>query len=283
MSPLRRYTAIILVGLSITALILLSSGISNLRFNPGTLFQDNLIEELRELLWASRGLLDFMLILFIILPVIVAMLFLLQPARSKFTGQRKRSIISSVIQLVLIISAILLLRRRVDWQDFQLIFSKGIPQNITEFDFVPSESVIYSLPWWLNFILSFLLIGAALLFLARALSTSRKKENPAFLISKEAELAVLELNRGKSFNNVILDCYFEMNRILREQQGISRAEAITPREFEDYLISLGFPAKPVSWLTRLFERARYGNQDVDVGDQNLAIECLEEIRGLGED
>ena len=121
MSPLRHNTAIFLIVLSIAALILLSSGISNIKFKPGTLFQNGLVDELRELLWSSRGLLDFLLLLFILLPVIIAILFYLQPARSKYTSQGKRSIISSIIQLVLLVSAILLLRRRVNLREFQYL------------------------------------------------------------------------------------------------------------------------------------------------------------------
>jgi hypothetical protein len=283
MFPANRITAILLVVVSISGLILLSGGISDLSLKPGTLYRDGLIGELQGLLWASRGFLDFMLILFILLPVIIAILIFLHPVRSKQTSQRKRSIISSLVQLVLFISAILLLRRRVNWQDFQLSLSEGIPQSVAKIEFNASEYALNTLPWWLDFILSFLLIGTALFFIARAISASQRKVDPADLISKEADLAVREINQGKSFNNVILDCYHEMTRIFSEQHGISRGETITPREFEKYLLNLGFPEKSVTWLTRLFERVRYGKQEIDEKNQNLAINCLEEIREMGED
>ena len=283
MSKLRRFRAGFLVVLSIMALILLSSSLNTLSIKPGILFQEDLIEELQELLWASKGLLDFMLILFILLPVIVAIFFFLQPARSLQTSHRRRSIISSVIQLAFLITAILLLRRRLNLQDFQLSLSNGISQNIAEFEFLGSDSALTTLPWWLNFILSFLVIGALLLIVARAIYKSQSMEDPAIRISKEAELAVRYINQGKDFNNVILECYYEMSRILKEQQGIYRGDAITPREFEERLVNLGFPKKPVICLTRLFERVRYGNQEMEEGNQNLAINCLEDIRKLWED
>lgn len=282
MSHSNRFVAGFLVVLSIAALILLSIGLPSLKFEPGNLFQDGLIRELQELLWASRGLLDFAVLLFIFLPVMVAILFFLQPARSKNTSQRKRSILSSIIQLTLLLTALVLLRRRLNLEDFQLNLSKGIGQSIAEFEFLASESAVSTLPWWLNFILSFFLIATVLLIVVRALPRTQKNVKPSVLITKEAHLAVQEINQGKSFNNVILDCYYEMTRILKEQQGISRDIALTPREFEKHLLYLGFPEKPVIWLTRLFEQVRYGNQEVEDRNQNLAVRCLNEIIERGE-
>ncbi|MFN2176022.1 MAG: DUF4129 domain-containing protein [Anaerolineales bacterium] len=282
MRQTKRFMASFLVFLSIVALILLSSGLSSLKLKPGVLFQDGLMRELQELLWASEGLLDLTLVLFIILPVIAAILISLQPLRSNVTLQRKRSILTSIIQLGFLILAILLLKRRVNLQDFQLEVSKRITGNIADFNIFTSQTAVSSLPWWLNFILSFLLIGTVLLIIVRALFTTQSNQNPVPLISKKAELTVDAINRGKNFNNVILDCYYEMTRILLEQRGLSLEKTVTPREFEKQLLNLGFSEKPVIWLTRIFERVRYGNLEIEEEDQKLAIHCLEEIRDEGE-
>jgi hypothetical protein len=94
---------------------------------------------------------------------------------------------------------------------------------------------------------------------------------------QEAEAAVNALEAGVDLRNVILRCYLQMTRSLREERGIERDYSMTVREFEDWLESLGFPTAPVHLLTGLFEKVRYGKQQMSDNDEKIAIQSLNEI------
>lgn len=93
----------------------------------------------------------------------------------------------------------------------------------------------------------------------------------------EAEDAVKALIAGNDLRSVIIRCYMQMTRALQEELGIERNEHMTVREFEDWLEYKGFPANPVHRLTSLFEKVRYGQQQINETDEKIAIESLNEI------
>jgi hypothetical protein len=72
-------------------------------------------------------------------------------------------------------------------------------------------------------------------------------------------------------------CYFEMNRILGQQRGLSRSVTMTPREFEQELRGAGLPEADVEQLTRLFESVRYGARIPDKQQERQAVACLTAI------
>jgi hypothetical protein len=94
---------------------------------------------------------------------------------------------------------------------------------------------------------------------------------------QDAEAAVNDLKAGADLKNVIIRCYLQMTRSLQEERGIERNYAMTVREFETRLNSLGFPAAPVHQLTSLFEKLRYGEQAMDANDEQVAVESLSQI------
>jgi hypothetical protein len=94
---------------------------------------------------------------------------------------------------------------------------------------------------------------------------------------QEAEQAVNALKAGADLRNVILRCYFQMTRSLQEEQGIERDYTMTVQEFERWLGNLGFPSIPLRQLTSLFEKVRYGKQQTNHTDEQIAIDSLNEI------
>ena len=94
---------------------------------------------------------------------------------------------------------------------------------------------------------------------------------------KEAEQAVNALEAGADLRNVILRCYFQMTRSLQEEQGIEREYPTTVQEFERRLENLGFPSIPLRQLTSLFEKVRYGKQQTNHNDEQIAMDSLNEI------
>jgi hypothetical protein len=96
-------------------------------------------------------------------------------------------------------------------------------------------------------------------------------------LSQEAESAVQAIKVGEGLRSAILRCYLQMARALQEEQNIERGENMTVHEFEEWLAQKGFPTVPVHQLTYLFEKVRYGQEEIDKEDETTAVESLNEI------
>ena len=94
-------------------------------------------------------------------------------------------------------------------------------------------------------------------------------------ISAEETLFQLQVEDA-NLRNVVMRSYYDMNRTVSEQ-GVKRAEGMTPREFEARLIQTGLPHRDVERLTRLFEEVRYGHAETGEGQKREAIACMEAI------
>ncbi len=105
----------------------------------------------------------------------------------------------------------------------------------------------------------------------------RKKPDASDLIGLEAEKARLNILLGVGLKDVIVQCYWQMSKVLQEDRGITRKETMTTLEFEETLISAGFSREPVHELTRMFNAARYGNWQPSKEDESKAIQCFEDI------
>lgn len=136
-------------------------------------------------------------------------------------------------------------------------------------------------PAWVSWLSGLILAVAALGLTAAAVRFiwRRTTLNEAALaeLAAEAQTALDSLHSGELLRDVIIRCYVEMTRTLSDIREIQRAEAMTPREFEQRLIDLGLPAGPVTRLTRLFEAARYGLYNASTEDRATAVASLEAI------
>jgi hypothetical protein len=104
-----------------------------------------------------------------------------------------------------------------------------------------------------------------------------RKPSTTDQLREELEETIEKVKSGVDLRNVIIRCYADMSEILSKQRGIQRSDAMTPREFEEILLDLGFPEADVRQLTRLFESARYGHFEADETTEQTAIQCLTNI------
>ncbi len=118
------------------------------------------------------------------------------------------------------------------------------------------------------------LLAAGLWILRQRIDRSQASLHP---LARAAQQTLDSLQSGGNFATAITRCYYEMNRIVKEQRGISREATMTPREFEAYLTGQGLPRGAVETLTRLFEQVRYGSVIPGSGDESLALASLTEI------
>ncbi len=99
-----------------------------------------------------------------------------------------------------------------------------------------------------------------------------------------AEASLADLAAGRSWADVIVDCYARMSKIVSERRGLQRGTATTPREFAAELTRAGLPAYAATKLTRLFESVRYGGRNSSETDRTEAAACLDSIlRACGAD
>jgi len=145
-------------------------------------------------------------------------------------------------------------------------------------DFLQPPDFIANPPQWFVLIISVglitLLLGLIWFFGRRF---PRLAESPLEQLALEAHYALEELRAGSDLKDTIKRCYREMSRILSEQQGLQRPQAMTPREFEQYLSQSGLRDEHIRQLTRLFEGARYGAKAPAEREEHEAIACLTAI------
>ncbi len=85
------------------------------------------------------------------------------------------------------------------------------------------------------------------------------------------------LEAGRRFSEVVIQCFYDLERIILERRGVPRKRAMTPREFEIVVVHEGGPEEEVDTLVRIFEMVRYGG--VEPGDEDrrraqAALRCI---------
>jgi len=285
MTRCKNLWTIILLSSAILAMLLLSAGPSRIELLPGEPFllereadaetADRQVSEAEMFQMLLRG---FLLLLAAILPIglPLAIIYMIISRRAR------RQVFRDIMLVVTIILVLQALRRMMSEQ------SKG------GFDLAPNMSplaqalssqsladMVAAPPRWFILVVSFLLallfavlLGGIAWFLWRR---SRQAETPLEQLAQEAQDALDALHAGIDLRNVVLRCYARMNQVLREQRGIVRHKAMTPREFERQLATAGLPHEQIRQLTRLFERFRYGNELPDEGEEHQAMACLRAI------
>jgi hypothetical protein len=271
------YWRFISLSITLVALLVLSSSISNLKLEAGTLFNQETTEEISILLSQFGEYRGIFLICVAIIPLLFLAFALIQHTRyQQLPAARRNNILAVLLQLIFLVLAFLVIRRK-------MLENERNPLNIGQLQppEIPSigefERLPIHIPEPVAFLVGFVLLG---IIVTLILWSARKREKPPSVLQKielEALGAISDIEKGIDLRNVILRCYFEMNQAVEMQRGIRRAEGMTPREFENQLVSLGIPPEPVSQLTRLFEDVRYGGKDIGDETEDIARKCLSAI------
>lgn len=129
------------------------------------------------------------------------------------------------------------------------------------------------------------LFGAVILLGIWIVGSKRRSELDGWELG--AENARLALLAGGDLRDVILRCYQQMSRALRQEREIEREAYMTTGEFERLLTTKGIPYDPVHQLTQLFEAVRYGGWQPNSLDEQRALRSLDAIleysRGSGQE
>lgn len=134
-------------------------------------------------------------------------------------------------------------------------------------------------PEWVVGLVS-LVLAAAILAVAWWFVKHRRSmpaEAEAEQLAAEAEEALADLRAGGDLRDAVTRCYAEMSDVIGQQRGLARRGSMTPREFEQFLMSAGLRDEHIQRLTRLFEAVRYGGRATGERDRREAIDCLAAI------
>jgi hypothetical protein len=97
-------------------------------------------------------------------------------------------------------------------------------------------------------------------------------------LADEAQDALDALLAGGNIRDTVIRCYIQMTQVLAKERNVRREEAMTPREFQEILLTkLKLPETPVRRLTNLFEAVRYGDYRPGKREEMEAIDSLTAI------
>ncbi len=97
-------------------------------------------------------------------------------------------------------------------------------------------------------------------------------------ISSTVEDAISDLSEGKEVESTIRRCYQNMCFVL-EEKGAKNEDFMTPREFELNAVErLSVPSAKIREIRSLFEKAKYGGQELGEEERDKAVKDLKDLK-----
>ncbi len=281
MSKKRRIWALLFLAISLTGVIALSSGISNIDLTSEWRLYDFDGEENRassstvqeilsrlpkfpEGIWQVLSVVG---LIFIPMAILIAL----------FSPDIRRTLLKELrraVPLVAMVVAIVYLLNRIELDNLNptdsnlLLNPPEMPSWMTD----PTTLTVFIIG----------LVTLTLIFTFTYILWRRSQSRSLDLIANEAQVALDRLRAGEAYKNAIIECYSRMCRVLYEHRRIVRKESMTAREFAQQLEGLGISGWNAHRLTKLFENVRYGARESRAADEREAIECLTAITQLAE-
>jgi hypothetical protein len=276
----RKRLLLFVLSVAVVAMLLLSTGLSRLEFLDGQPFS---LGRLPVGVWGTFGGLWQGKLLEIVFRVLVLIAALTLPFSIIYflasRGARKRLLLNFLRLLPFLVLVYVLT------QQMQLDVvspEQGAPQPFPGIsEDVPVADVGAAPPQWFLSAVS----GSCALLVAIVIvgfgwfvwRSRRRKVQPLEQLAQQAEEAIGAIQAGADLRDTVMRCYYEMSRVLHQQRGIRRHQAMTPREFVTFLEEAGLPTGAVRRLTELFEQVRYGAQSPGQDEEAQALACLESI------
>jgi type II secretory pathway component PulM len=276
----QKQTPLLLLGITILAIILLSSGLSELKFQSGRSL--NILEKLGELRsdpGPGLSLGAFPIEVFTLVfwsSLVFALIFAIVSPRYR------KLLLRTFITMLLLLFAFSLLRPIQpdtiieDEEETAQMDEAVLGQNAGDSPETPD--FVSDPPHWFMMVVNVvvaLLLAAAFWLLWRFMRA--RDDDTQTLLVQQAEIALSDLTAGGDLKDVIMRCYASMSQVLYQSRNIQRDEAMTPREFEIHLAEIGLQDRHIQRLTRLFESVRYGASSPGELAQREALDCLRAI------
>ncbi|MBL8102408.1 MAG: DUF4129 domain-containing protein [Anaerolineales bacterium] len=268
---------ILLAFLALTGLIILASGLNGMKFDePNMVKLDNFFrlsnssipEDRNQVSWFRYFVIGMFFVLFL------AMLGPIRPQTGKsWLSQLLRFLAFTVI-------AMMVMGRFA--QNNPMFSEEGQSQTpgaetTTQQQTFIAPEVNPQSEFWITALVAVVIGVTAVVLFNRFVDRWFKPKNNLEEIAEIARSALTDLSKNKESRNVIIRSYTRMNAAVNEYRGIAREEAMTPSEFASYLEKEGLPGQAINGLTRVFEKVRYGAQNVSPEEIKEAKQCLTSI------
>ena len=277
-----KYLRGFLGAIVVLALMLLASGISKLSFAPFDPFAVNFgsrqgfsTAEFGDMSWVIYGLL--------VVVGLMLMAAIIGLSVSSELRERTLKYIRRIVVLLVVYAVIYFVAAALFSEQQEAIEQESgppaseispVPESLKiSGEFTPEDEYI-DMPGWLWPLVAVAI--TALSFIVSIWVWSQTRSKP-YTLEKIAQTAVDQLAAGVDWEDVIIQCYIQMNDSIKQDRGLLRKASMTPEEFSKRLIETGLPKQPVQRLTKLFEKARYGRRAYGKSEAEEARHCLAEI------
>jgi hypothetical protein len=275
--------ALLFLGFTIVAMLLLSVSLPSLRFQPGQPFSLGNSQPPPGVTSGLEMPSDFFLIF---IRGLLALVLLIVPVYIIFhllTPEGRRKLLGDLVVILLFFAAAEFLSRLSREAPIPQQQPSGEQGGLT----LPTPGPIAAFTAQSTPALEIAVIIAIALIFAIGIGVlywyyrRRQEQNfeatPLEQLANEAQQAVDALMAGEDIKDIVIRSYIQMSRVLWQEREIKRDEVMTPHEFEESLVKKGLPYDPVHQLTRLFEEARYGAKQPGRLEEQRAIDCLSTI------
>lgn len=282
--PKKKLTQLLLL-LGLAALVLLASGLSELNLKPGRAFviaadEETVTDESDVLTIPSEVVVAIITGTVFVIGLIVLVIRLLQGKEAI-----KQELLALFFFTIFVLVFTWILSEAVSQVDPTqlpqgqeaeppLDFSgmvEGVEEVGGEVIPEPSEGFVFVVAGMMGLGL----LGAAYFVYRRFFNRPAAATLAQLALDAEATLLKLQVEDA-NLRDVVMRSYFDMSKTVSEQ-GVHRTEGMTPREFEERLITAGLPRRDVERLTRLFEEVRYGHVTAGERQKREAIACMQAI------
>ena len=271
-----KHLGLLFLAGALVSLIILAASLSNLQLQPGTPFPGGIASDNdAQPVSPTPSIQTYSIPLLRGIFALIFLILLINMAARLIVLVNIKRIFQLALALVILLMIINMLPRITPGQP---AYFPNEPSEITtppSFDY-PVTPLGQPPQILIQLVIMGILLGIGFLISMVVKRRLSSKKIEADLL-QEAEEAINALKAGEDLRNVILRCYMQMTRSLQEEQGIERDSTMTVQEFEHWLENLGFPSIPLHQLTSLFEKVRYGKQEISDNDERIAMDSLNEI------
>jgi hypothetical protein len=280
MDKRRKRLFLLVLSVVVVAMLFLSTGLSGLEFLAGQPFSLGYPPAGVSSIFIWPWQVKLFETVFRVLIFIAALILPFSIVYLLVSREARKRVLLDFLRLLPILVIVYLLAQRV--QPDAVTSEQGLPQAFPgDLEGTPMTNVDAAPPGWF---LSVVSVGLAL-FVATVLvgvgwfvwRYRRRRVPPLEQLAQQAEEAIEAIHAGADLRDTVMRCYYEMGRVLRQQRGIKRQQAMTPREFAAFLEEAGLPTGAIGRLTELFEQVRYGAKAPGQREEAQALACLETI------
>ena len=274
----RRVWVILAAVISLTGLTVLASGLGELKFESPHMIK---LGDILNFAGITNGA-DVAASIWMryVMPVllVITLLLLLGPLRP-MTGRDLMKMLARFVMFTLIAMLVMgrFVRNNPLFNEELQTASNAVPGGETPPQPFSPPEVNSAWEFWIAALIVIVVSLVLIFIFNRYLDRWLRPKKGLQEIAQIARSTLNDLAEERVSRNTIIRCYVRMNAVVRESRGITRGADMTPAEFAQHLEQAGLPREGIQGLTRVFEKVRYGAQEIRPDEIKEAAQCLTSI------